>query len=168
MPIAFEAVTASRIRRQTFGEKSIGFSHCRVRPSVECYCMDRLSAPIRAFVVTGLICSLVATGIAPVWLSPSSAERGIGNLACKRTCCCGTVDGRCCGMACCKVAPPEKEQETPSVPHPRDDRAGSLYVTQSEQLPRVPSCAALLQAARAEVPASGSPSLVALRVQLNC
>lgn len=130
--------------------------------------MTRLSAPIRSSVVLGLVFSLLAAGIAPAWMTPLQAAGVSGTLAGKKTCCCGTKDGRCCGMACCKVAPPQEEQKTPSVPRPGDDRTAPHCLAHVQQPVRAPSSTAFLQAAGREVAASGSPSLVALHVQMNC
>lgn len=99
--------------------------------------MFYFSRTIRSLVVAGLIFSL---GVAV--LSPSFMARAVGESAVSAdsspatTCCCGTKDGKCCGMACCGVRAP-KQQRTPV---PREDcreLAGSLVLAFCKTSPKL-------------------------------
>lgn len=51
--------------------------------------------------------------------SAVAATSPAGHFPHKVQCCCGTPDGRCCGMACCgtKAPAPERQSSVPA-PHP--------------------------------------------------
>jgi hypothetical protein len=60
--------------------------------------------PIRVFIVALLALS---TSVAVICTPVSAQSLGPGkeSKAFRRTCCCGTPDGRCCGMGCCLRQP---------------------------------------------------------------
>ena len=77
----------------------------------------------RCLLTAGLIVGLVLTGIFP----PMAAWAGRGSRAAepekRAKCCCGTEDGRCCGMGCCLAREAPAQQPSPS-PNPKDSRDG--------------------------------------------
>jgi hypothetical protein len=82
----------------------------------------------RRLIACLLVSSLsVASFAAPVLAAPATASanqestnQALGPAA-PHKCCCGTPDGRCCGMGCCmKQAPKPAPAETPARPSQSD------------------------------------------------
>ncbi|MDA1016649.1 MAG: hypothetical protein O3A00_19600 [Planctomycetota bacterium] len=99
--------------------------------------MFHSSRTIRSLVVAGLIFSLCLAMVSPTFLGAVSGEGTVAvDDSATMTCCCGTKDGKCCGMACCGVDAP-KQQRTP-VPH-EDGRelAGSLVLAFCQTAPEL-------------------------------
>jgi hypothetical protein len=61
-----------------------------------------------------LVVGLMAVSLAAVAFFPQ-LPAGRGQSGAPHKCCCGMCDGKCCGMACCKMA----RDKTPAVPPPR-------------------------------------------------
>src|SRR2546425_5612192 len=78
---------------------------------------------LRSAVIFCLTLSLSVTGLYPSLMAAAAPliSREVSLPA--RKCCCGTADGRCCGMACCGMRPPTQDNEQrPATP--RDDHQG--------------------------------------------
>lgn len=73
------------------------------------YVMKFATRPIRACVLGLMAVSLTAVAFCPKL--PAAPLRRAAE--CPRKCCCGMCDGKCCGMACCKLPP---AQDPPVVP----------------------------------------------------
>lgn len=73
------------------------------------YAMKFATRPIRACVLCLMAVSLTAVAFCPNL--PAAPLRR--TVECPRKCCCGMCDGKCCGMACCKLPP---AQDPPIVP----------------------------------------------------
>jgi hypothetical protein len=76
--------------------------------------MYRQSKPIRVFVVALLAMS---TSVAAVCTPVSAQSVGSGKevKASRTACCCGTEDGRCCGMGCCMRQPSNQVPTSPPL-----------------------------------------------------
>ena len=76
--------------------------------------MASVRKPIRRLLVVGLIISMAASGLYPPLVARVvTAETASGARSDEgTTCCCGTKDGRCCGMACCHAPARERESQT--------------------------------------------------------
>jgi hypothetical protein len=72
--------------------------------------MSALMARTSFFAVHALAVALVAGGAMPL-----SAVHVLGRDTVlpqlSRKCCCGTIDGKCCGMACCGAKAPARERQ---------------------------------------------------------
>ncbi len=86
------------------------------------------SRTIRSLIVSGLIFSLSVAVLSPGFMAAVSSDSAVvSDASSAKTCCCGTKDGKCCGMGCCGVDAP-KQQRTP-VPHEdRGELGGSLLL----------------------------------------
>lgn len=78
---------------------------------------------MRWVAVASLIVSLSLMGLFPRVIVHADGGPVVAAALPATKCCCGTEDGRCCGMGCCAARQaPAKEQ--PPVPNQRDDRDG--------------------------------------------
>lgn len=128
--------------------------------------MKNTRPKIRRFVVACLAISLSIVGVLPRLSVASVAGFASAGASGTTSCCCGTSDGRCCGMACCTgTAPrPEKNSGTPS------QFAGSSELGLTELIDGTAlgfkKCI-VFSRTHAIVPASGAPSLCSLKVRLQ-
>jgi hypothetical protein len=83
------------------------------------------------------------------------------------SCCCGTADGSCCGMACCSAQAPSPAKSSPS-PKPCDDggQPHGLALVASGTLDGSSAVTTRLDLGHAAT-LSGTASLIALSVRLN-
>ncbi len=85
----------------------------------------------------------------------------------QKLCCCGTTDGRCCGMACCQLPNP-KNDKAPTEPNRSDERSQPLGFTAAPDAPNVGSVHAAFRGAIASDSGStDGTSLIALSIRLN-
>lgn len=92
------------------------------------FVMLHVSRTMRSLIVAGLILSLGVVGGSPALMATASGEAAFAaDNASAHTCCCGTKDGRCCGMACCGTQAP-KQQRTPAPQKDRGELDGSLLI----------------------------------------
>ncbi|MBD3675402.1 MAG: hypothetical protein HUJ26_17955 [Planctomycetaceae bacterium] len=90
--------------------------------------MWKTSLKTRLTIVTSLIISLGIAGLSPAIMRVVNA--GVSVTVDKSTgqrCCCGTKEGKCCGMACCGVDTP-KPKRTPAPQENRHDLGGSFWL----------------------------------------
>jgi len=84
----------------------------------------------RWLVTASLIFSLGLAGLFPqmMVLAESGARVSVPQSPTK--CCCGTKDGRCCGMGCClaRQAPAKEQCPCPNPKNPRDGQNNPLAV----------------------------------------
>ncbi len=91
------------------------------------YTMKSSSRLTRYLVIPCLAVSLSTVSLYPMLPALSGTMVGVQHGgSTMRACCCGTEEGRCCGMACCALAPPTK-QSAPSSNDTRDDRNGHPF-----------------------------------------
>ena len=131
--------------------------------------MNTVRSTLRFLIIASLLLSLSTLSVFPRVMvgqalgATVSASTGAG----EKHCCCGTEDGRCCGMACCQASPNPQEKQAPEVPRSSEDRG------QHFGLPTVADAllgcdAASVREHLSQHPAglSGS-SLIALSIRLN-
>lgn len=121
-----------------------------------------------------ILCLLTSTSVV---FSLSTAPPCAGSLvrtagrpaagACQgpRRCCCGTVDGRCCGMACCRM--PAKQDGAPGLPKRPDNREQPVALVASAGELAVPEVAWFQSGSCAGAPPTGSDTLITLSIRLN-
>lgn len=78
---------------------------------------------MRWAIAASLIVSLSLTELAPQMMVRADDGPVVAPTSPATKCCCGTADGRCCGMGCCVVRQAPSHQQPP-VPNQRDDRDG--------------------------------------------
>lgn len=120
-------------------------------------------------------CVLAATSVVlNLNLAPSclgsragtAGETAAGGCQGPKRCCCGTTDGRCCGMACCRM--PASQDKSPGLPKRPDNREKPVAptITATGKVP-APEAAWFQSGLFADAPRAGSPSLIALSIRLN-
>src|SRR5690349_2751772 len=72
--------------------------------------MNRIAGQTRLLLVLALAAS---TTIAPICTPVAKGASPAARIAKTRSCCCGTEDGACCGMACCMRQQSEQLPMTP-------------------------------------------------------
>ncbi len=82
--------------------------------------MKRLARPIRLLIVAALVMSVgVAAVFTPVsarMLATGGQPKSAGAVPVRKDCCCGTKDGRCCGMGCCMRPTSNQKPTNPPLP----------------------------------------------------
>lgn len=79
--------------------------------------------PTRCLITAGLIVSLGLTGLFPQMMVWAETRPLVAARPRATECCCGTADGRCCGMGCCMARQPPAKERCP-CPNPKDTRDG--------------------------------------------
>ena len=139
---------------------------CRVTPAYHS-AMFYSTRTIRTLIVTGLVLSLSLVGVSPILLAWQGEGAGASNVRGNGVCCCGTKDGRCCGMGCCKTSPPTEEHKAPAVPRSLDERSPAAVPVATFAMHSLANGATFHNAVSSGVPISGSPTLQMLQVRLN-
>jgi len=96
--------------------------------------MRSIDRTTRSLVTASLIASLGLAGLFPQMMvsaqMAASAKRGARVDVTQKPakCCCGTEDGRCCGMGCClaRQAPPKEPSPCPTPTDTRDGQGNLL------------------------------------------
>lgn len=85
--------------------------------------MRSICRTTRWLITASLIVNLGLAGLFPrmMALADSGAHVEVAQKPTK--CCCGTEDGRCCGMGCCMARQVPPKERCPS-PNPKDSRDG--------------------------------------------
>lgn len=129
--------------------------------------MNTVRSTFRWIITASLLLSLSMTSLYPRVMAggegtvAASADQG------QKVCCCGTEDGRCCGMACCQMPNP-KQDNTPASPKPSEDRGQPFGLMLAADAPLDGSNAATFRHDLARNAAViGSTSLIALSIRLN-
>jgi len=78
---------------------------------------------IRWSVTTGLIVGLAVAGLVPQTMGWAERDTRVAVSQRPTQCCCGTEDGRCCGMGCCMARQAPAKERCP-CPNPKDSRDG--------------------------------------------
>jgi len=98
--------------------------------------MFRTCRTTRLLITVGLTFSLGLSGLLPqtVALSSGSMRNSLDEQPAE--CCCGTIDGRCCGMGCCSVqrTPQKDQQPCPNRRENHDWRSNPFAVVASNSL----------------------------------
>jgi hypothetical protein len=83
-------------------------------------------------------------------------------------CCCGTEDGRCCGMACCQTSPNPLEKQGPEAPRSSEDRGQTFGLPTNAGALLGREAASAAGQHFSQHPASlGGSSLITLSIRLN-
>lgn len=85
--------------------------------------MHTLHHTTRLLVTTSLIVSLGLAGLFPQMIVLAESGTHVGSPLPSGKCCCGTKDGRCCGMGCCMARQAPAKERCP-CPNPKDSRDG--------------------------------------------
>ena len=96
--------------------------------------MRRIRPYLRLSVVLALAVSLSLVGLYPSLISPVAAQSSAASARPEGKCCCGTVDGKCCGMACCGVSPIKSNGKNEQSSKPRGDPSNGLVFAISRSL----------------------------------
>lgn len=123
---------------------------------------------LRLLLIASLMLSLSMAGVYPQLMARSGRTTVDGACPSSQVCCCGTKDGRCCGMACCQRAIP-KPDKAPASPNRTVERGPPLaLVAIDEMFGESTTMGAWRYAMLSSHNASqGSISLVASSVRLN-
>jgi len=132
--------------------------------------MNTMRSKLRFFITASLLLSLSMLSLFPRVIvgqatgATVSASTGAG----EKHCCCGTEDGRCCGMACCQVSPNPQEKQAPEVPRSTEDRCQPFGLPTAADGALLARDAASIREHLSHCPAClrGS-SLIALSIRLN-
>jgi hypothetical protein len=85
--------------------------------------MHFLCRIIRNSVTAGLIVGLAVAGLVPQTMGWAERDTRIAVSQQATKCCCGTEEGRCCGMGCCSAQQAPAKERCP-CPNPKDSRDG--------------------------------------------
>jgi hypothetical protein len=77
--------------------------------------------PLLSFCIVHVVSVVLAIGTPGVATALALSRVSAPAAVQHRKCCCGTADGRCCGMACCGTKAPSNKPQAPAV----DLRLGS-------------------------------------------
>lgn len=91
--------------------------------------MFRDATIFRKLLTACLAASLAFASLGPVVVFAALEARPMSQNA-QSECCCGSADGRCCGMTCCSVESPETPQN-PVLPPERTESPRQLVVSSS-------------------------------------
>jgi len=94
-----------------------------VVPNATIDMMRTLYHTTRWLVTTSLIVSLGLAGLFPQMMVLAENGTRVAFPQPSGKCCCGTEDGRCCGMGCCVARQAPAKERCPS-PNPKDTRDG--------------------------------------------
>jgi len=99
-----------------------------VVPSVIIDMMRSICCTTRWLVTASLIMSLGFVGLFPQMMASAKTGARVDVAQKPTKCCCGTDDGRCCGMGCCtaRQAPPTKPNPCPNPTETRDGQGNPL------------------------------------------
>jgi len=98
--------------------------------------MRNIHQKTRWLVITSLTFSLALAGLFPQLTVLADTVARASNSLSPTSCCCGTQDGRCCGMGCCLLRQTPANERPPS-PNPQDSQNGQnnlLAVTLAKAL----------------------------------
>ncbi len=104
----------------------------RLQPTRILEMMKSSSKLTQLFLVSCLLVSLSTVSLQvrlPAVAAAKAQAESDGQSA--KLCCCGTADGRCCGMGCCAARAPTRQQ-SPVSNDTRDDRGPSQLVPKSD------------------------------------
>lgn len=85
--------------------------------------MRSICRTTRWLITAGLIISLSLAGVLPPMVPRAVADKPDVVAQEPTKCCCGTEDGRCCGMGCCAVRQAPPKNSCP-CPNPEESRRG--------------------------------------------
>jgi hypothetical protein len=121
----------------------------------------------RMFVVASLLLALSAATVCPRLAAFDGAGAAIERSPGGTVCCCGTNDGKCCGMACC-VTPAPQQGSTPVSSNRSCERCEpwGLALAAPSKIAD-PAAAAFRDGVSSDAASAGSPSLIALNIRLN-
>ena len=89
--------------------------------------MISVPVPFRLITTAALSLSAVLTGLYRPLVAANERQRVARPKEGRSVCCCGTTDGRCCGMACCQT--PKQDENRPASTSRSDDRGQPIGFT---------------------------------------
>ncbi len=132
--------------------------------------MTTTGSSFRFLITASLLLSLSTLSVLPRVMvgqalgSTATVSAGSG----EQHCCCGTEDGRCCGLACCQTSPNPHEKQAPSAPQPSEDRGQPLGLVLTANAASVGRNAVAFRDGFVRDAASkGGSSLIALSIRIN-
>jgi len=129
--------------------------------------MNTVRSTFRWIITASLLLSLSMTSLYPRLMTGGERTASATTNQGQKVCCCGTEDGRCCGMACCQMPNP-KQENTPTSPKPSEDRGQPLGLVLAADTMLDGSNAATFRHDFAHNDAViGGTSLIALSIRLN-
>lgn len=128
--------------------------------------MNTVRTSLRGLITASLLLSLSATSLYPRLISGTERSKATASNRGQKLCCCGTEDGRCCGMACCQMPNP-KHENPPASPKPSEDRGQPLGGMLAADAPPDGLNAATFRHDFTRHAATSSNSLIALSIRLN-
>jgi len=125
--------------------------------------MSTVRITVRWIITASLLLGLSMASVYPRdgWAVAFAANQA------QKVCCCGTEDGRCCGMACCQM-PNSKEGKAPASPNRSEVRCqplGSIVAAGSTLSGQ--GAARFRHLPFRDSATTGSPSLIVLHIRLN-
>lgn len=78
-----------------------------------------------------LLCVPLASFYPQLAIAMNLEEAAAPNDAGNKSCCCGTADGSCCGMACCEMPNPNND-EAPRAPSRSDDQGQPVGIVAAD------------------------------------
>lgn len=132
--------------------------------------MNTVRSTFRFLITASLLLCLGTLSVSPRVMvgqalgATVSASTGGG----EKRCCCGTEDGRCCGMACCQTIPNPQEKQGPEAPRSLEDRGQPFGLPTIADAALLGRDAASIRERLCNDPAcSSGSSLIALSIRLN-
>ena len=130
--------------------------------------MNTVRCTFRCLITAGLLLSLSTVSLFPRIMVGEALGSTVSAGTGEKHCCCGTKDGRCCGMGCCQASPNPEENQAPAAPKPSEDRGqplGPFLVANAAVLG--PNTAAFRDGFFRDAASKGGSSLIALSIRLN-
>jgi hypothetical protein len=128
--------------------------------------MKTLRATFRLLLTASLMLSLSMANLYPQLMAGNARAAGVVKDQSPRVCCCGTKDGKCCGMACCQRGIP-KPDKTPAPPNRSDDHGQPLGLAGVDATIDGSDAAEFGGVTLNHAASSGNASLVASGIRLN-
>jgi hypothetical protein len=129
--------------------------------------MNTVRTTVRWIITASLLLSLSLASVYPRLTASDDVAVVVAANQDQLVCCCGTEDGRCCGMACCQMPNP-KEGKAPASPNQSEVRGQPLgFVLAAEPTLHDLGAARFRHVAFRGSAITSSPSLMALGIRLN-
>jgi len=129
--------------------------------------MNTVRITVQWIITASLLLSLSMASVYPRLMASDDRVAVVAPNQDQIVCCCGTEDGRCCGMACCQMPNP-KEDQSPASPSQSQVRGQPLgFVSAAESTLHDLGAAWFSHVAFRDSATTSSHSLTALGIRLN-
>lgn len=130
--------------------------------------MKTARSTFRFLITASLLLSLSTLSLFPRGMVGRALGSTVSASAGAKHCCCGTKDGRCCGMACCQTPSNPQERQAPAVPRPSEDSGQPLGLPPAANVAAIGRNTATFRDGRFRNAATkGGSSLIALCIRIN-